>query len=295
MNRLNTSLQSKRTEFQVAVHAWSESNIRYFAWRDAKRTPYETLIAEVMLKRTTAEAASRVYEGFLEKYPSLKALGRATKEELALDFQSLGLYSQRARALVKLVNYLTEQEDGSIPTTLDRLIKVPGLGNYSARAILSFAYGKPAAVVDANVIRVLSRIFERAIPDRPSINLIQGMADALVPRAGHRQFNFAMLDLGKLICRYSKPICNACPLFDICDYFNHQKTPQAVQTMLSARVIQWRREKGFSLVALAQRAKVSKMTIINIEAGRTIPKPRTIEKLSDALGVPARLLTGEGN
>jgi A/G-specific adenine glycosylase len=292
MDCIDTSLASKRNKFRTAIRSWSGVHARQFAWRSLDRGPYDILVAEVLLKRTTAEAASRIYDSFLDKYPDLTALGRATEEELATELRSLGLYSQRAKGLVKLVRYLTAKEGGLIPDTFDRLMRVPGLGNYSARAILSFAYGKPAAVVDTNVVRVLGRVFHQVIPAQPSTNLMQKTADSLIPRTWHRQFNFAMLDLGRLICRSSKPICNSCPLSDICDHANHRGNPNAALTILAKQVLEWRRRQGLSLVALAQRAGVSKMTVINIEAGRTTPRPGTIKKLADALGVNAESLTG---
>ncbi len=292
MDCLETSLKDKRDKFQTAVHSWSSAYIRHFAWRETSRAPYDILIAEVMLKRTTAEAVSRIYDDFLRKYPNLSVLGCATEEKLASELLSLGLYSQRAKSLLKLVRYLTEYENGSIPNTLDRLIKVPGLGHYSARAILSFAYCKTAAVVDANVTRVLGRVFDRAMPDNPSIALMQRTADALVPIDWHRKFNFAMLDLGRLVCRPSKPICNACPLSHICDYANRETNRTAPTSALSTQVLKWRRKRGLSIAALAELAAISKMTVINAEAGRTTPRPGTIRKLADALGIHAKLLTG---
>ena len=90
------------------------------------------MVAELLLKRTTAAAAARTYEPFLEKYPSVNSLAQATEEELAQDFKSIGLYAQRAKASTKLAQHLIEQEAGSIPSTLDGLSKAPGLGSYSA-------------------------------------------------------------------------------------------------------------------------------------------------------------------
>ena len=243
------------------------------------------MVAELLLKRTTAAAAARTYEPFLEKYPSVNSLAQATEEELAQDFKSVGLYAQRAKAVSKLAQHLTEQEAGSIPSTLDRLSKVPGLGAYSTRAVLSFGYGKPAAVVDANVVRVLTRVFQKDLPEHPSANFLQNLADAILPEKSHREFNFALLDLGALVCRYVKPNCNLCPLFNICDYANRQQGPQEEEVHFTSRVRQTRMQKNLSLVKLANKAKVSKLTIINIEAGRTSPRRETVRKLADALGV----------
>ena len=293
MNDLIGYIEKKRSEFRAKLRPWSEIHHRNFPWRDPGRTAYETLIAEVMLKRTTAESASRIYLGFLEKYPTLQILEKATAEELALDFRSLGLHFQRADALEKLAKYLIAQEGGSVPNKFDRLIKVPGLGDYSTRAILSFGYGRKAAVVDANVVRVISRVFRRMMPDHPGIQLTQIAADALVPSEGHRWFNYAMLDLGRLVCRSSNPNCSDCPLFSICDYAESRDEIQPIEGSLAKRLLKFRREKGFSLSHLAHRATVSKMTVINLEAGRTVPRATTVEKLAEALEVPVELLRGD--
>ena len=285
MKYLETSTGIKRSEFQAAVLRWAESNMRPYPWRNKCRSPYEIMVAELLLKRTTAAAAARTYEPFLEKYPSVNSLAQATEEELAQDFKSVGLYAQRAKAVSKLAQHLTEQEAGSIPSTLDRLSKVPGLGAYSTRAVLSFGYGKPAAVVDANVVRVLTRVFQKDLPEHPSANFLQNLADAILPEKSHREFNFALLDLGALVCRYVKPRCDQCPLVNICDYANLKQGPAETNKPLTSRVRQTRMEKNLSLVKLARKAKVSKLTIINIEAGRTSPRPETIRKLADALGI----------
>ena len=292
MKCLETSTEVKRSEFQAAVLRWAESNIRRYPWRNKCRSPYEIMVAELLLKRTTAAAAARIYEPFLEKHPGVDALAQATEEDLAQDFKSVGLYAQRAKAVAKLAQHLIEREAGSIPSTLNRLSKVPGLGSYSTRAVLSFGYGKPAAVVDANVVRVLTRVFQKDLPERSNANLLQNLADAILPEKAHREFNFALLDLGALVCRYVKPNCNLCPLVNICDYANLQQGPPEAKKPLTSRVRQTRMEKNLSLVKLAQKAKVSKLTIINIEAGRTNPRPDTLRKLAEALDVPMDVLAG---
>lgn len=291
MKCLETSIDVKRAELQELVLRWAKSNIRQYPWRKKCPVPYEIMVAELLLKRTTAASAARIYELFLRKYPGVDALAQATEEELAQDFKNVGLYAQRAKSVAKLSKYLIEHEAGSIPSTLDRLSKVPGLGSYSTRAVLSFGYGKSAAVVDANVVRVLRRVFEQQLPERPSTNLLQRLADSVLPEKSHREFNFALLDLGALVCRYAKPRCNLCPLANICDYTYLRQGSLEPNEPENSRVRQTRTEKSFSLLSLAKKAKVSKLTIINIEAGRTKPRPGTLRKLAEALEVPMDILT----
>ena len=291
MTCLDTSIEVKRPTFQVAILGWAESNIRHYVWRDKCRSPYEIMVAELLLKRTTATAVAHIYEHFLRKYPNVTTLAQATENNLIQDFKSIGLHTQRARSAVKLAQYLINFEANAVPSTFGRLTKVPGLGSYSARAVLSFGYDEPTAVVDANVVRVLGRVFERGISERPSIKLFQEISDAVIPKAEHRQFNFAMIDLGALVCRYAKPNCSLCPLASICDHNHLSRQSSTAKQEIPSRARQVRREKGLSLVELARKANVSKLTIINIEAGRTSPRPETLGKLAEALSVPISSLT----
>lgn len=257
--------------------------MRSYPWREAGRTAYQVMVAELLLKRTTATAASRVYVVFLGKYRTLESLASASEERLRGDLQPIGLSSQRAKAITGLVTYLLQRAGGAIPRCLDELLQVPGLGEYSARAILSFGHGMPTAVVDSNVERVIRRVFGSALPIRPSHHLIQEVADYLLPPPSHRAFNFALLDLGALVCRYSRPICEECPLASCCDYYltPTETTPvgEAGRLLREART-----KKRMSLVELANRAQVSKLTIVNIEAGRTTAREETVAKLESALG-----------
>jgi A/G-specific adenine glycosylase len=249
------------------------------------------LIAELLLKRTTATSAARTYGPFLSQYPTLAHLASATEEGLARDLAPVGLYNQRAKALLKLAKYLMGHEAEALPSSLDRLLKVPGLGDYSARAILSFGYGVPAAVLDANVARILSRVFQASLPPRPTQSLLQALADVLMPEDSHQQYNFGLLDLGALVCRYVDPGCAACDLNTICDYY--QGDNRRGKWDVRSRLREMRLTKQMSLVALSKLTGVSKLTIINIEAGRTRPREETIKRLAFGLGVPPEDLSSD--
>ena len=216
-------------------------------------------------------------------------------DELVLDLAPVGLQTQRAKAIHGLAAHLVHQHEGMVPSSLDELLEVPGLGEYSARAVLTFGFNSPVAVVDANVVRVLSRVFRCATPSGRTNKGWQEVADALLPEPNHREFNWAMLDLGALVCRYVEPRCGECPLAGICDYKEQMQRPPGIGEErrsygASALRVQ-RRAKGWSLVRLAQSAGVSKLTIVNIEAGRVTPRPVTLEKLAKALGVDPEAIT----
>ena len=248
-------------------------------------------MAEVLLKRTTATAAARVYEGFLDAFPSLQDLASAPEDELVLALSGVGLQHQRARSMKNLASWLLSKHGGGIPSELKDLLEVPGLGDYSATAILSFGYGVPAAVLDANVERILIRVFGNTLPCRPPRTKLRDVAQNLLPKEAHREYNYGLLDLGRLVCRYADPKCGECPLASVCDYNNKSSkegthhVEAETMTALPSKLRTIRRHRGLSLKRLAEIAKVSKLTVIRVEAGRTSPRRETLEKLSKALQV----------
>jgi A/G-specific adenine glycosylase len=278
----------KRDAVRHILVVWGRNHQHLYPWR-RNRSPYEVLVAEVLLKRTTARAVERVYERFLRSYPGPEALVSVPIDQVARDLGSVGLQWQRARALKRLAVHLIEHEGTEVPRDLNRLLRVPSLGDYGARAVLSFGYGVPLAVVDGNVRRILERVFHRSLPRPANTSFLQKIADALLPPAAHQQFNFAMLDLGRSVCRPVNPRHDVCPLKGICDFaqlgpqLSHRTRPPSA--LRAARL-----GAGLSLIELARQAGVGKLTIINIEAGRTTPRERTGQKLASILGLPVSQL-----
>lgn len=269
----------RRQTVRQRLVTWAADHLRGYPWRQPDTHPYNILVAELLLKRTTATAAARMYAPLLERYPTLNRLAMVSEDDLAHDLNPLGLSRQRARSIKKLSLALLESH-GLIPTTFAELRSLPGLGDYAARAIMSFAHDVPVAVVDGNVERIFRRVFQRAIGAGASRATVQAVADMLLPRKRHRTFNFALLDLGALVCRPARPLCQSCPLQRLCDYANGPADSRAATRLRTTRT-----SRGISLSKLAALAGVSKLTIINIEAGRTRPRPQTTWKLACALGV----------
>lgn len=289
------SLETK--SFAKLVLAWAGNNFSEFPWR-GNRSAYEIMVAEVLLKRTTATAACRVYEDFLVRFPRLQDLGSASEEELVQFLSGVGLQRQRARSLKRLSRWLLTNCGGDIPSDLENLLEVPGLGAYSAAAILSFGYSTPVAVLDANVERIIVRVFGNSLPPRPSQTILNGVAQRLLPPARHREYNYGLLDLGRLVCRYSDPKCDVCPLNSICDF---QADPCAENVEGESRSLFGstpnklkiaRQRSGLSLQRLAELSGVSKLTVIRIESGKTNPHNETLEKLAIALRVEPDELAG---
>ena len=202
-----------------ALSVWAAHHLRGFPWREDGTSVYEVLIAEVLLKRTTARAAARVFVDFTVRFPDLQSIVMAPLECLEDILGPVGLYRQRAKGLKEMARYLVEEHSGHIPDTLSGLLEVPHLGPYSARAVLSFGLDSPVAIVDTNVIRVLGRLYKHRLGEKPSVPTVQALADALLNHENHRVFNWAWLDLGAMVCRYDIPRCQLCPLSDVCDYF----------------------------------------------------------------------------
>jgi A/G-specific adenine glycosylase len=213
------TIQVKR-ELSKQLLIWSRANKRAFPWRKTIN-PYKVLVAEKLLQQTSVrKSLVDAYLSLLKKYPSPEQLANARLPELREFFLSLGL-PYRAKDLILMAKDITEGHGGEIPSDLSSLLSIYGVGDYSARAVLSFAFGKDLPVVDTNVARILYRVF--AIPGKFPTNparsrkLIE-IAQSLVPPGKSKQFNWAMIDLGALICSPSKPLCDECPINYFCEY-----------------------------------------------------------------------------
>lgn len=208
--------ERRRGAFQRAVLEWARRNLRDFPWRK-DRTPYKVLVAEVILRRTTSKAASRVYGEFLKNWPDIKSLSRAGVSELEGVLKAVGYHKRRARILVDIAKYIEENYGGEIPRGREALLRIPHVGPYVAGAVLSLGYGIPAAMVDSNVSRILSRCFKDSLPKRGLARALQMLAEALIPEEEHATYNLGLLDLGALVCRYDRPRCSICLLRATCD------------------------------------------------------------------------------
>lgn len=216
--KLSQEVQRRRKTIQNALLDWAQTASRRYPWRQRGRTPYQVLVAELLLKRTTSTAAARIYEDFLERFPSFESLAAASQDELEAVLATVGLQRQRAKAASEMAAYVLEQWDGDLPADIEQLLGIPHVGPYAAGAVCSFAFGQPAAIVDSNVERIISRLFGDSLPGKPSLALLRDSAVQMLPEDRHRDFNLGLLDLGALVCRYVRPRCPECPLLDSCDY-----------------------------------------------------------------------------
>lgn len=190
---------------------WAEKNLRNFSWRK-NPTPYRILVAEILLRRTTASAVEKMYDGFIKKYSDLITLSKTPEEILQSELKRLGYNKIRSKILIEISKELLLKY-GGIPDSLEYLLATRHIGLYIASAILSLAYGKPLPMVDSNVIRILHRYHGKQFSQVECFNILKG----ILPE-NFRIFNLALLDFGSLVCKPQHPLCISCPLKNCCEY-----------------------------------------------------------------------------
>lgn len=205
-----------RRNFTKTILGWYDQGHRDLPWRRTQ-DPYRIWISEIMLQQTRAETVVSYYERFLSRYPTVQHLADAPEEELLKAWEGLGYYS-RARSLQKAAKEIVARYGGQLPSDLEKLRALPGIGDYTAGAIASIAFGIPAAAVDGNVERVLCRW--DAITDEvgtPAVRRqIAARAQALVPRDRPGAFANAMMEMGATMCTPQNPRCLLCPVREGC-------------------------------------------------------------------------------
>jgi A/G-specific adenine glycosylase len=192
-----------------AVLGWGVPTMRDLPWR-AERDPWRILVSEVMLQQTQVERVIPKWNAFLDAFPTPADCAAASLGDVLRLWQGLG-YPRRARNLQAAAAVAVERHDGQLPDDLDALLALPGIGPYTARAVLAFAYERDVAVVDTNIARILARTAgERLTPKRA-----QARADEAVPSGQGWVWNQVIMDLGATLCR-SNPKCDLCPLASSC-------------------------------------------------------------------------------
>ena len=197
---------------------WYDKNKRELPWRtESPRDPYKVWVSEIMLQQTRVEAVKTYYTNWMEHFPDIPALAAAEEEDAVRQWQGLGYYN-RVRNLHTAVREVMESYGGKVPETREEIRKLKGIGEYTAGAILSMAYGKRETAVDGNVLRVFARIYKiedntlSAKVKKEITELVKARQDVLRPG----DFNEALMDLGATVCIPGRPRCEKCPLVDVC-------------------------------------------------------------------------------
>lgn len=205
-----------KKSFSRLLLTWYRRHRRLLPWRETS-DPYRIWISEIMLQQTQVDTVIPYYHRFLKIFPDVDALAAAPLQDVLKAWENLGYYS-RARNISAAAKMVVEKFGGRIPETMDEIKTLPGIGEYTAGAILSIAYGKTVPAVDGNVRRILSRVFaiRKPVGDPGEQRILTTMAAAMVPARHPGDFNQALMDLGATLCKAKNPACAGCPIISVC-------------------------------------------------------------------------------
>lgn len=189
---------------------WGLPQLRNMPWRETQ-DPWHVLVSEVMLQQTHVPRVLPRFERFVSLFPTPRACAAAPLADMLVEWQGMG-YPRRCKNLQLAAQMMVDRFDGEVPRTLNELLELPGVGPYTARAVLTFALDADVAVVDTNVARVLARISGKVLNARAS----QEMADAWLPIGFSRDWNQVIMDFGATVCTARKAHCEGCPVFAQC-------------------------------------------------------------------------------
>jgi len=221
-------------KISAILQDWFENNSRDLPWRRTT-DPYKIWLSEIILQQTRVAQGLEYYNRFISDYPTISDLANASEDDILKHWQGLGYYS-RARNLHKAAKRVIGELDGVFPTKYAQLIKLPGIGPYTASAIASFSCGEPVATVDGNVYRVLSRLFdiETPIDSTAGQKLFAALAQQELDEKNAGAHNQAMMEFGALHCTPTSPNCADCPLTDHCLSF--ERHTQSIRPVKEGKV-----------------------------------------------------------
>ncbi len=213
----------KKDELVDALLDWYDHNARTLPWRISPEDkigginsdPYHVWLSEIMLQQTTVITVIPYFEKFIEEWPTVEKMAAAELDDILTAWAGLGYYA-RARNLYKCAQYVCHELDGKFPDNYEDLIKLPGIGTYTAAAISAIVYDQPETVIDGNVERVISRLFNISTPLPESRPEIRTYAEKLTPNHRPGDYAQALMDLGATICTSRALKCDVCPLEDEC-------------------------------------------------------------------------------
>ncbi|MEP0804069.1 MAG: A/G-specific adenine glycosylase, partial [Chloroflexota bacterium] len=201
---------------QTRLLAWYRKNKRILPWRGHPE-PYAVWVSEIMLQQTRVETVIPYFERWMRLFPTVQALAEASEQEVLNAWEGLGYYS-RARNLHKAAKVIVRDFGGNLPHSLSELIKLPGIGRYTAGAIASIAFGADEPALDGNLKRVYARLFDvtEAVDSPKGEKLLWEIARRNLPHGRAGDFNQALMDLGAAVCLPKNPRCLLCPLMELC-------------------------------------------------------------------------------
>ncbi|MFI6425437.1 A/G-specific adenine glycosylase [Promicromonospora sp. NPDC050880] len=221
--------ETRHDELRSGVVRWFDGAARDLPWRAPDRTPWGVLVSEVMLQQTPVVRVEPAWRAWLEQWPTPAHLAQAPTADVLRAWGRLG-YPRRALRLQECARAIVERHGGAVPHTEDELRALPGVGEYTAAAVLAFAYGRRSVVVDTNVRRVLARAVGGVALPAPSYTAAErALATALAPDddAGAARWAAASMELGALVCTAKAPRCTACPVAGLCAWRRAGSPPDA--------------------------------------------------------------------
>jgi A/G-specific adenine glycosylase len=241
--------------FRRNLLAWYDTNARDLPWRRTD-APYRIWISEIMLQQTRVTAVLDYYARFLNLFPTVEALAKASEPDVLAAWSGLGYY-RRARQMHKAAQTIVHDHQGHLPKTAEALRTLPGIGDYTSAAIASIAYGEPVAVVDGNVERVLLRLYGEVQLATPTArkNWFRDKANSLLDPKRPGDFNQSMMELGATTCLPQRPLCLQCPVHNFCaTRGEHQPAPpKKMRSQQIAYALLRRKQAGATHVLLEQR------------------------------------------
>lgn len=221
-------LKAYKSHQTTAILNWYDRHHRILPWRvtpiehtqGIRSDPYRVWLSEIMLQQTTVEAVKAYFNKFVALWPTVKSMAEASEDDILRAWAGLGYYS-RARNLKKCADIIAANNNGEFPATAAELKELPGIGDYTSAAIAAIAFGEPAAVVDGNVERVISRLYAINTPLPAAKTQIRALMGQLTPNDRPGDFAQAVMDLGATICTPRRPACAICPVNDDCEALAH--------------------------------------------------------------------------
>lgn len=208
-------------KIQQSLLIWFKKNKRDLPWRH-HRSWYKVWVSEIMLQQTQVEQVKKYFHNFMSEFENVQKLANADLQKVLKIWEGMGYYG-RARNMHKSARIIIDNYRGEIPANKNEILKLPGIGDYTANAILSLVYNSPLSVVDGNVKRVISRIFGllNNIKDTSTLKEIKSFSEKLLPRNNPGEFNESIMELGALICLPNNPKCHSCPIKNYCQAFKN--------------------------------------------------------------------------
>ena len=220
-----TSVALQKKQFHRALGNWFRAHGRNLPWRKT-RDPYAILVSEFMLQQTQVATVIPYYNKWFRQFPEFAALARASENDVLHAWQGLGYYA-RARNLYATAKIVQKRHGGIFPRDIAASRQLPGIGRYTANAVATFAFNRPVPILEANIARLLARLFDLRAPIDSAIGRekLWESAAQLVPKRGAARFNSALVDLGALVCLPRKPKCHICPVHKFCSAKNPETLP----------------------------------------------------------------------